>query len=92
MWSAKIQSRLIRLDDIVACQFSERDGSYLITVTYRSEAAFAKLKLESSDQNLSKEMVAKLRFLINERSDKDVQTQFNAYKEKKVQRRKTLHF
>jgi hypothetical protein len=92
MWNAKTQVRLIRLEDVAACQVDERDGSFLITVIYQSEAAFSKLKLETPDPVLSKEMAAKLKFLINERSSVDVQTQFTAYKEKKVQRRKTLHF
>ena len=92
MWNTRTQVRLIQLEDVASCQVAERDGAFLITVVYRSDAAFSKLKLETSDPVLSKEMAAKLKFLINERSSAEVQSQFNAYKEKKVQRRKTLHF
>jgi len=81
------------LEDVVSCNLLERvGGSFLIVITFRSEATFSKLKFESCDELSTKEMVAKLKFLINEQSGGDLQTQFNAYKDKKVQRRKTLHF
>ena len=50
MWSAKLESRLIKLEEVVACTLAEKEESVcVICVVYRLEQNYAKLKLECDD-------------------------------------------
>jgi hypothetical protein len=91
MWSAKVQSRLVKFEDVVSCQLMERDDHFVICIIYRLDQNYSKLKFESCEEHIAKEINAKVKFLINERST-EAQTHYKLYQERKIHRRKTLHF
>jgi hypothetical protein len=91
MWSAKVQSRLVKFEDVVSCQLTERDDHFVICIIYRLDQNYSKLKFECCDEHVAKEINAKVKFLINERST-EAQTHYKLYQERKIHRRKTLHF
>ena len=73
-------------------QLSEKEENSVICVIYHHEQNYSKLRLECLEDRVSKEICAKVRYLIDERSSEAVQTEYKAYRERKLHRRKTIHF
>jgi len=80
------------MKELVSCQMSVKSGTPVIHLVHKSDQGmgFVKLKLESPDECIAREITNKLTILTKE-VNIEAHKKYEEYKERKLGRRRTIH-